>query len=310
MIILPLFPAIFDANNSYQTSLTSALQLLNVLFDAATNCAELKKVGRSEERSDKLAVPTLSTKIAHPNPFRDSLRLSQSVDRWYFAYFMPIAIPTMIQYSYNSNGQDIPLNFVLSAGIQRPPGKFCPNVQVGIYGTIALTACPPSINSAIGDITACNSIISKFDDLITSNNGKGYFDLATGGNAIRQTAIVSAACYGSPVNLKSIACEAIEGPDFGFAPNNIIRNTSPEFAYSTFAMYNFTSALQFAALMNIIGRIILLVMIWFFSGVLQADARQLVIKPLTRLLDIVFYYVRNPLAPTRNSAVDKVKFDR
>ena len=324
MILLPLFPAIFDEGQAIQRQLTNSLSLINKAFDAPGN------------------------------PALDCNELRNAIDIWYFAYFLPVAMPELIKMSYNGE----PLEFLLSAQVL--PVR-CP-FQVGVYGTIAIPACPPSATHAIGDIAACQQAIQPFDAAIARGDYAGYFDLMTGGTTVRQTALVSTKCDGGEnghrkallgckhKNISKAAlrqrwrgggvrrhfnssnnqyatlptacfarrfacclvavggkgqCSYIEGPSFAFEGGFDPALPSKKVA----TMFNFTSTIQFGAILGLIGRILLLFMIWIFSGVLQSDARQLVIRPLTRLLDIVFYYVRNPLAPTRSAPVSKVTFD-
>ena len=266
MIILPLYPIIFDTAHTMSNDIATVLQRINTLYPDPSQCPELQR----------------------------------AITWWFFSYIYPIAVPNWIPRSYNGNR----LEFVLSAAIT--PNR-CP-FQVGQFGTFAISACTPDFSprlgrfspppSPIANITYCNStVMPPFDAAQAAYDGNQYFKELTGGTTIRNSAVKSISCSGGYpyAALSETTCKTEEGTSFYMAPPT----SDP---HST-VIFNFTAVLSFGSMLILVSRSLLLVVIWFAMVLLQRDAKVLVIRPLTRLLDIVFYYVRNPLAPTRGSSV-------
>jgi hypothetical protein len=212
----------------------------------------------SQQLTSSLALINFAFNGVPGNPAADCKELRAAVDNWYFAYYLPVSMPELIKLSYN----DQPLEFLLSAQVL--PVR-CP-FQVGKYGTIANPSCPPSATHAIGDLAACQNIIKPFDDAIDRGDYTSYFNLMTGGTTLRQTAQMSSKCEGRGGKK---FCEFIEWPSFAFEGGFDPAQPSKKVV----TLFNFTATIQFGAILGLIGRTLLLIMLWIFSGVLQVRLR-------------------------------------
>ncbi|GMH54614.1 hypothetical protein TrLO_g9339 [Triparma laevis f. longispina] len=258
--------------------LTIIVPLLSIIFNNTTPIT-VDIVSDLNRINNKYPAVTLSA--------ADCASFETDLNTWFFSYLYPVGVPNSFT---RSTRNDDPVEFLVSATVL--PVRSCPNLQVGQLGTIAVSSCPPLFGAVgtrkmIADFDRCALVeIGSLDAVrIAPSRSNPYVNVLAGSN-LRWTSTVATYFWGAQEQHASV-----HGPTF---PVNQFFTTNE---YSASVLFNYSSTLSYASIFNITGRVLFLLVMWASMLMLRGDADVLVIRPLTRLLSIVKYYVRNPLAP-------------